>query len=454
MLGWLLGFLWLAALKAWLGAHLALDGDALVVADIWNSLHSGGHLGAWAMGPQPYLFPDLLIYGISAQWCPDPLGRQLWHGMILGFLLWWFLARLMKRVWNLDGSRARAYAAAGLLLLLPCLDGAKGLDGALVPGYHGGALLCGMAFMTWALGQDRRLSSWVAVLWAAFLVGITWASDQIVPAWVLLPGLTLSLGKSGRARRRIWGAAALSAAFRWAALWYWKSLGMQVAHFQWSYFGAHWLPLLQAFAGRTLDAAGTPSVAAMLAALALLLLLRPSRFRDRPVEGWFAVSLALMALSALAVSALEGSFAGRYFAGFIWLSVPMVPLELGKRMGRFNGWRPNWPPEAWRAVWRIMTTPASCACSAAKRCRPPPRWWFRGACSPMSGWWTAACSRRSTRSSSCWWMGWIRRPSLRLSGRRRRCSTGPARNCGCIPAFELFTQKSPRLYCFGWRRRE
>ncbi|HTB22949.1 MAG TPA: hypothetical protein VK914_09605 [bacterium] len=320
----------MAALKAWLGVHLALDGDALVVADLWNRLQSGGHLGAWTMGPQPYLFPDVLIYGISAQCCPDPVGRQACCGMIFGFLVWWFLARLMKRLWNLDGSAARAYAAAGLLLLLPFLNGANGLDGALVPGYHGGALLCCLAFLTWALGQDKRLSSWIAVLWAALWTGLTWASDQIVPAWVLLPALTLSLGLSGKARRRIWSAAALSVGVRYATLWYWKRLGMQIAHFQWSYFAGHGAAMLDAFTAQALAAFKSPSWAAVLGAAVLVLLL--GRFRTRPLDGWFALAVALMVLSGFGVSALGGQFTGRYFIAFIWLSVPLLPLELSRML--------------------------------------------------------------------------------------------------------------------------
>src|ERR1700722_8505866 len=194
MLGWILGFLWLAVLKAWLGSHVALDADALGVADLWNSLHSGGHLGDWIMGPHPYVFPDLAIYGVGAYFAPDIVGRQICFGLIQGFLLWWFLARLMKRIVRLDGSAARAYAAAGLLVLLPCLNAANGLGGALVPGYHGGVLLCALAFLSWCVGQDRALSSWPAVLWAACLVGLVWASDQITPVWVILPGMLLSLG--------------------------------------------------------------------------------------------------------------------------------------------------------------------------------------------------------------------------------------------------------------------
>jgi len=330
MLGWLLGFLWLAVLKAWLGSHVALDADALGVADLWNSLHSGGHLGDWVMGPHPYVFPDLAIYGIGAQFAPDIVGRQICYGLIQGLLLWWFLARLMKRMGNLDGSAARAYSAAGLLLLLPCLNAANGLGEALAPGYHGGALLCALAFLSWSAGQDRALSSWAGVLWAACLVGLVWASDQITPVWVVLPGLLLSLGLSGKARRRIWGAAALSWIARGMALFCWERLGMQVAHFRWSYFFGHAGALLASLLAQCLPALSTAFVPILLGLLALALL---SGLGKRvPLGGRLAAALVLMALFGLGLAALEGSVQGRYFIGFVCMSVPFLPLACSLRL--------------------------------------------------------------------------------------------------------------------------
>lgn len=330
MLGWLLGFLWLAVLKAWLGSHLALDADALGVGDLWNSLHAAGHLGDWVMGPHPYVFPDLPIYGIAAQFAPDPLGRQLCYGLIQGFLLWWFLARLMKRLWGLEGSSARAYSAAGLLLLLPCFSPANGLGQALAPGYHGGALLCGLAFLSWVLKQDRRLSSWPAVLWASLLVGLVWASDQIVPVWALLPGLVLSVGLGGRARRRIWGAAALSWAFRDLVLAVWERRGMQVAHFQWPYFWTHSGALVASLGSQLAPALAAAAAPVLLGLLALGLM--SGRPRVRPLSAWLALALLLTVLGGLALAGFEGSLEGRYFIGFVWLSAPLVPLLFSLRL--------------------------------------------------------------------------------------------------------------------------
>jgi hypothetical protein len=331
MLGWILGFLWLAVLKAWLGSHVALDADALGVADLWNSLHSGGHLGDWIMGPHPYVFPDLAIYGVGAYFAPDIVGRQICFGLIQGFLLWWFLARLMKRMVRLDGSAARAYAAAGLLVLLPCLNAANGLGGALVPGYHGGALLCALAFLSWCVGQDRALSSWPAVLWAACLVGLVWASDQITPIWVDLPGLLLSLGLSGKARRRIWGAAALSWIARGLALYCWERMGMQVAHFRWSYFFGHAGAMLASLWAQCPAAVDSALVPILLGLLALVLLCGRGK-KMVPLGGWLAMALVLMALFGLGLAALEGSVQGRYFIGFVCLSVPFLPLACSLRL--------------------------------------------------------------------------------------------------------------------------
>jgi hypothetical protein len=330
MLGWLLGFLWLAVLKAWLGSHLALDADALGVADLWNSLHSGGHLGDWVMGPHPYVFPDLAIYGIGARFAPDIAGRQLAYGLIQGFLLWWLLARLMERMGNLGGSAARAYSAAGLLLLLPCLNPANGLGEALVPGYHGGALLCGLAFLAWSVGQDRALSSLAEVLWTACLVGLVWASDQVTPVWALLPGMLLSLGLSGKARRRIWGAAGLSWIARGLALFCWERMGMQVAHFQWSYFFGHAGAMLGSLAAQCPSALNAALVPLVLGSLALALLSR--RDGILPLGGRLAVALVLMAFLGLGLAALEGSLQGRYFIGFVWMSVPFLPLACSQRL--------------------------------------------------------------------------------------------------------------------------
>lgn len=324
MLGWLLGFLWLAALKAWLGSHVALDADALGVPDLWTSLHSGGHLGDWIMGPHPYVFPDLAIYGIGAQFAPDIVGRQICFGLIQGFLLWWFLARLMKRLVHLDGSAARAYSAAGLLLLLPCLNAANGLGEALAPGYHGGALLCALAFLSWCVGQDRALSAAPAVLWASCLVGLVWASDQITPVWVILPGMLLSLGLSGKARRRIWGVAGLSWIARGLTLFCWERMGMQVAHFRWSYFFGHAGAMLASLPAQCLPALSAALVPILLGSLALALL--SGRGKGVPLGGRLAMALVLMALLGLGLAALEGSVQGRYFIGFVWMSVPFLPL--------------------------------------------------------------------------------------------------------------------------------
>jgi hypothetical protein len=330
MLGWILGFLWLAVLKAWLGSHVALDADALGVADLWNSLHNGGHLGDWIMGPHPYVFPDLAIYGIGSYFAPDIVGRQVCYGLIQGFFLWWFLADLMKGMGHLEGSSARAYSAAGLLLLLPCLNAANGLGGALVPGYHGGALLCALAFLSWCVEQDRALSSLPGVLWAACLVGLVWASDQITPVWVLLPGLLLSLGLSGKARRRIWGVAGLSWLARGLALFCWERMGMQVAHFRWSYFLGHAGAMLASLLVQCLPAMETALIPLLLGLLALALL--SGRGKNLPLGAWLAAALVLMALFGLGLAALEGSIQGRYFIGFVWLSVPFLPLACSLRL--------------------------------------------------------------------------------------------------------------------------
>lgn len=324
MLGWLLGFLWLFALKGWLALHPALDSDALGVADVWRSLAGGGHLGDWTFGPHPYVFPDLPLYALAARFSHGVLGAQLAFGLVQGFLIWWLLARLFRRLADLDASTARAYAAAGLLLLLPFLGSGDGPGLALVPGYHGGALLCGLALLAWAARQDRDPSSFVGTAWAASWTGLVWASDQLTPACALVPVLVFSLGLGGRARRRVWGLAALACLARWGALAALRARGARVAAFQWSYVRTHAEQVFGAFL-----TGAWPSLARAAWPLGLGLLawaLLAGFSRARPPRAWLAAAaLASLALG-LAVSAAEGGFEQRYVLLWVWMGLPWLPL--------------------------------------------------------------------------------------------------------------------------------
>jgi hypothetical protein len=324
MLGWLFGLLWMAALRAWLLGHPGLDSDTLVVADLWRDLVQGGHLGDWTLCPHPYIFPDLGLFALASCFSKDLVNEQTVYGLELGFLMWWFLAGMMGQLWPVSGSQARSYSAAGLMILLPFLTEANGLGGVFYPGYHGGAVLCGLAWSGWVLAQDRRLSSWSGVVWTGLLLGAVWASDQITPVWVLLPGLGLSLGSQGRSRRRIFAAALVSAAARWAIMAWWKLQGMQVAHFEWGYFWAH--------AGANLAAVGTLApafVAGILGPLALVLSalgLLWSLGERHGGDQWVGLGIVVLLLSGPALGVMEGSLQGRYFFGLIWLAAPLVPL--------------------------------------------------------------------------------------------------------------------------------
>jgi len=366
MLGWLLGLLWLLCLKAWLASHLLVDADTLVVADLWQALSKGGSLGDWIMCPHPYVFPDLLLYGVAALLAKGVAARQAAFGLVEGFFLWWTLARLMKRLLDLDGSTARAFAGAGLLLLLLFLDPGSGLGQIFSPGYHGGALLCAMAWLAWALGQDRRPSSWPGTVWAALGLGLAWASDQLVPAWVLAPGLLLSAALTGRARRKIWAAAGLACVFRELTLWFWHGEGMRIATYRLSFFWDHAFGLLGSLASELAPAAQLSLGPLLLALLALGLLWGLAR--EVPAAGWLAAAACLLLASWLALGALEGHASGRYGAGFVWLSAPWVPLLLSRRFGGgpqpllacgllgvlWLGWLsppPQDPPEMAQARW-------------------------------------------------------------------------------------------------------
>lgn len=329
MLGWLLGFLWMIALRASLMAHPGLDADTLVVADLWKDLWAGGRLGDWTMCPHPYVFPDLALYGIGSWFSGDIVGRQTAYGLVLGFLLWCFLARLMKRLWRLKGGQARAYAAAGLLLVLPFVNEGNGLMAVFLPGDHGGALLCSLAWLAWALKQELRPSSIAAVLWSGFLLGITWASDQIIPAGALLPGLLLSLGLGPQAVRRIFASAGVAALVRWIVLAYWKLQGMQVAHYEWGYFWAHAASNLDSMASLLF-----PFLAVAWVPMALGLGTLGFLFQSTATDGlnrWMGLAMLGLFLSALALGIMEGSMQGRYFLGFVWLCVPCLPLLISRQ---------------------------------------------------------------------------------------------------------------------------
>jgi len=300
------------------------------VADLWKDLWAGGRLGDWTMCPHPYVFPDLALYGIGGWFSGDIIGRQTSYGLVLGFLLWWLLSRLMERSWRLRGSQARSYAAAGLLVLLPFLDGDNGLGSVFYPGDHGGALLCSLAWLAWALKQERNPSSLGPVLWSGLLVGLTWASDQIVPAEVLLPGLLLSLGMDGGARRRVFASALLAGLVRWIVLYVWKSQGMQVAHYEWGYFWAHGGPNLAASGSLLLPYLARAFMPLALGLGSLGLLFAAARRTD--AGPWFALGLLSLLCSGLALGVMEGSMQGRYLSGFVWVCAPCLPLLASLRL--------------------------------------------------------------------------------------------------------------------------
>jgi hypothetical protein len=281
-------------------------------------------LGTWTTCPHPYVFPDLALYGAASLAGDGILVRQLAYGMVLGFLLWWFQADLMARLWDLKKSTARSYSAAGLLLLAPFLKAGDGLGALFAPGYHGGALLCAYAWLAWVVGKDGKRTSWPALAWAGGWVGLTWASDQITPAWVLAPGLALCLGLGGASRTRAVVSALWAFGFRFFFLAVWRAQGMRVAVFEWPYFFGHARALLAATGPQWmpgLSAAAWP-LGMAVAALILLLVLR----RERPVGPAFALALLFLGLSGVALSALQGTVQVRWFVAFVGMGAAWLPL--------------------------------------------------------------------------------------------------------------------------------
>lgn len=356
MLGFVMGLLWLADLRVWLVAHVALDSDALVVPDIWKSLSQGGRLGDWNMCPHPYLFPDVPVYALVARFSAGLIERQVDFGLVFGFCTWWTLARLMQRLMNLNASQARAYSAAGLLVLLPFLTSENGLGGAFFPGYHGGSLIGGLALSAWLLKTDRQPASRLAALWVGCLVGLLWASDGIALLWVLLSAWTLCLGLGGRARTRMALVTGTAWIVRGLTLWSWERQGMLVEHFRWIYFEQHAGALLASFAAKLPSALAGDAGAFLLASagVATLIGLR----RKVPLAGWLGAAALLAAWAGFGLAALQGTAPGRYFIGFVWFAAPWLPLACSRLM---NG-RPL--PLAAAALWGMVglsyfQTPAS-----------------------------------------------------------------------------------------------
>jgi hypothetical protein len=324
MAGWLLGLLWLAVLKLWLGAHVALDADALGIADLWATLRAGGHLGDWAMGFHPYVVPDLFIYGLGTLFARDVVGRQIAYGLILGFLLWWTLSRFMVRFGGQKGSTARAYSAAGLLLFLPLCSDANDLGSVFTPGVHGGALLCTLVLLAWVLSLGAGTRRAASVFWVAMGLGCVWASDQIVAIVGVLPALILSFGMDGPARRKIWGSAALAWIFRGLLLWYWSALGMAASHYAWGYAWAHLGVLWGAAWSQAGQDLGTFGVVLGLCGLVVGLLWVQGR--ARPAGRYLVAALGLGLAFSLALGVLMGAVQGRYFSSLAWLFLPLLPL--------------------------------------------------------------------------------------------------------------------------------
>jgi hypothetical protein len=332
MIGWLLGALWLACLKAWLAAHLPLDADALAIAELWRGVSGGlSALGRWNSGAQPGLFPDLPLWGLAAAFSGGVEAAQRAYGLCVGFFLWWYLARLLKQAWNLTGSSARAYAAAGLIAAL-ALAAACGdsWDRVFTPGEHSGVLLVTLAVLVWSLRQEDKPSTAFGTLWTALGVGCAWVSDPLVPAWILGPSFLICLGQGGPARRRVVGMIAASWVVRALVLAWLGRQGMQVASLNWA--DAFTQMPARAMAAASSLAASWWSLGVPLVAGGLGWAFSGKGRKEGPQGFWFLWALALTGCSGLMVGAIQGSVDARQFLPVLWIGAALLPLAWSLRI--------------------------------------------------------------------------------------------------------------------------
>jgi hypothetical protein len=336
MLGFLLGGLWLVALRLWLQAHLFLNADTLSVPEIWATLKAGGRLGDWSMGNHAFIFPDLLLYQIAAWLTPGVAERQVAYGLVLGFLVWWVGAGLAAELFYLKRSQARAYVAAGLAMGLPFLKEESGLGQWFFPSHHGGAFLASLALSLWVLRQRQRPSGPAGVLWAGLLCGLVHASDGVFATWALLPALCLSLPQSWAMKARLAAVIVLSFLFKFLFITGLKAQGMKLLHFEWGYFLAHAHDLLSQAALQSSGFAASYAIPLGLAALFAGCLLW--RWRSEPSPA--ALGLAWFGLLAVAVilASLQGQLSGRYLTWCLWVPAMLGPAWVASRWPALGRW--------------------------------------------------------------------------------------------------------------------
>lgn len=334
MLGLLMGALWLGLCWAWLGSHPMLHADALYLSDLLQCLRAGRSLGSWDLPPAPSLFPDLGLLWLLRRATPTLLASLQAYGTLMGAALWLVLARLLRQVFQIPGSLARAYSAAGSIVVLCLCPLGSGLLAWALPGQHGWAFIAALGLWAWTLRQKERPSSFGRSLGLAFGSGLLAQSDPVFWVWAVLPMALLSLRLDRAGHRRLWAMLALGALSAWLAGQALAATGARTASLQWRFLFLRSSEDWAALGAQGPDFLRTHAVLLAVAVLALGLWAWPRPQAHKPLRLLFRVWVPTAFLS-LALATLLGSVNGRYLYPLLLLPVALLPLLLAER---FQSW--------------------------------------------------------------------------------------------------------------------
>jgi hypothetical protein len=206
-------------------AGLLNNADALYLPALFDDLHRGlDALRGWHLTPGPYVFPDMLVYGVADMAAAD-FRRAIGLNAALQLGLYLLLGIAVHRA---AGGRSAPLALAALAVLLAALFGfGWGLAGfyalywliyPFVTTFHFGAILVAAAVLALLLRQLDRPGAWpLAGLAVLILAGVL--SDSFVLPYAAAPALGLALlcawapqtRRAALAAVAVVGAAALAA---------------------------------------------------------------------------------------------------------------------------------------------------------------------------------------------------------------------------------------------------
>jgi hypothetical protein len=169
-----------------------LDSDTLYLAALYDDLlRADRDLRCWSLTPSPYFVPDMPLFFLCRAVLADPGTAYVLYGFVwftLFLALLWRLASLTQA----SPGGALVYVLAAGVALLWLVEGRGGgpqsLVYLLVPSYHGGTVLCGLALLALRIGaMVRGRSRWGGVVATGVLVLVATLSDQLVVVQFLLP---------------------------------------------------------------------------------------------------------------------------------------------------------------------------------------------------------------------------------------------------------------------------